>query len=219
MRFDAGFRDPSGNQMRMAEELKPAPGEVVTPSIGRRDDRVLESTGDGTGPASTSGLLWAARLFEFSRGDRRRAGFTPLPNGSRVKPSKEVGLEDMIEVTIETLKAPRDHGPQRQARPGPASRQRRTPRRRSRWRRRKSTDSSASRKTAWRRSRRAADEARSAPPRRPTPLYAPRTTVIRQRCGRVELRDRRAARTSTPTTSKVPSSHGKSELAVEGRRT
>jgi ribosome-associated heat shock protein Hsp15 len=49
--------------------------------------------------------LWAARFFKTRSAatDAVHGGHVHV-NGSRVKPSKEVGLEDMVEVTVESLK-------------------------------------------------------------------------------------------------------------------
>jgi ribosome-associated heat shock protein Hsp15 len=49
--------------------------------------------------------LWAARFFKTRRAatDAVLGGRVQV-NGSRVKPSKEVGLDDVVEVTVESLK-------------------------------------------------------------------------------------------------------------------
>ncbi|MBA3735412.1 MAG: RNA-binding S4 domain-containing protein [Actinobacteria bacterium] len=49
--------------------------------------------------------LWAARFFKTrSAATDAVLGGRVHVNGSRVKPSKEVGREDMVEVTVESLK-------------------------------------------------------------------------------------------------------------------
>ncbi len=49
--------------------------------------------------------LWAARFYKTrSAATEAVLGGRVHVNGSRVKPSKEIGLADMVEVTIETLK-------------------------------------------------------------------------------------------------------------------